>query len=565
MAKKKTFDIEKESLALIDSHLSDWVLMAEEVFGVELDEEQKAVLRSIQHNPKTSIRSGTSRGKDFVSAVAAMCFMYSTPTWKANGEMDENTKVFLIAPSERQVEDIMFPEIARLFNRANARGFNLPGRLVGLGIRTDFREWFMTGFKADSHNVVAWTGLHAANIMFIVTEASGLAQLVFDGIEGNLHGYFRFVLAFNDNTGTGYAAESQRKSDWNSFTLDCLNAPNVKLHKEIAAGTVKNIPGQVDWEGVNDKVNNWCDIIDESQFKEEEGDFYWENENGYRCYRPNDLFLVKIRGRSPKASEGALVPAAWIEAANKRWKEMQVGNIITPSGIIGTPKHIATVTRPLRLGVDVAGMGRDNSSFCHRFGNYVDRFDKLHGGGKAVHMEVVGKTLNYMKEKTVPISGQTAQAFIDTIGEGAGVFSRLIELTDDQQIAKEFEWMKGRVHSCKFSQAAEWNEQPLKDMTQQYWFVNMRAYLYWAVRDWLDPKNKNDAALPEDPELFQELTETQWKFMSNGKVQIESKEDIKKRLKRSPDKGDSLANTFWPIADVDPNPKKRKDVSKFFH
>jgi hypothetical protein len=42
-----------------------------------------------------------------------------------------------------------------------------------------------------------------------------------------------------------------------------------------------------------------------------------------------------------------------------------------------------------------------------------------------------------------------------------------------------------------------------------------------------------------------------WEFMSNGRIKIESKDEIKKRIKRSPDKADSLANTFWPISDYD--------------
>jgi hypothetical protein len=92
----------------------------------------------------------------------------------------------------------------------------------------------------------------------------------------------------------------------------------------------------------------------------------------------------------------------------------------------------------------------------------------------------------------------------------------------------------------------------------------MRAYLLWAVRDWLNPANKTNAALPEDDELLQELTEIQWKFRSDGKIQIEPKEDIQKRIRRSPDKSDSLANTFYPIADVDPNPKKKENVAKYF-
>jgi hypothetical protein len=76
----------------------------------------------------------------------------------------------------------------------------------------------------------------------------------------------------------------------------------------------------------------------------------------------------------------------------------------------------------------------------------------------------------------------------------------------------------------------------------------MRAYVYWAVRDWLNPINNNQACLPHDPELAQELMETKWKFMSNGKIQIEAKEELRKRLKRSPDKADSLALTFYPTS-----------------
>jgi len=179
-------------------------------------------------------------------------------------------------------------------------------------------------------------------------------------------------------------------------------------------------------------------------------------------------------------------------------------------------------------------------------------------------MEIAGIVLNIMKQNTNSFTGQYPQAFIDTIGEGAGTYSRLIELSQEGQPDKAI--LENKVFSAKFSERAEWGDQPLKDHTGQYQFLNMRAYLYWALRDWLNPENKNDASLPPDDELLQELTETQWKFMSNGKIQIESKEDIKKRLKRSPDKADALANTFWPVPDIDPRPKaKKKNVGQFFH
>ena len=45
---------------------------------------------------------------------------------------------------------------------------------------------------------------------------------------------------------------------------------------------------------------------------------------------------------------------------------------------------------------------------------------------------------------------------------------------------------------------------------------------------------------------MEELTEIHWKFQSNGSIIIEAKDKIKERIKRSPDWGDALANTFYP-------------------
>ena len=46
--------------------------------------------------------------------------------------------------------------------------------------------------------------------------------------------------------------------------------------------------------------------------------------------------------------------------------------------------------------------------------------------------------------------------------------------------------------------------------------------------------------------LAEELSEVHWSFQSNGNIIIEPKDDIKKRLKRSPDRMDALLNTFYP-------------------
>lgn len=59
--------------------------------------------------------------------------------------------------------------------------------------------------------------------------------------------------------------------------------------------------------------------------------------------------------------------------------------------------------------------------------------------------------------------------------------------------------------------------------------------------------------LPPDSKFFEEATEIRWWFRSDGRIIIEPKDDIKKRLGRSPDKFDALANTFYPIRAVGQN------------
>src|SRR5690606_34249961 len=111
----------------------------------------------------------------------------------------------------------MMPEIARLYNTAKRKGVVLPGRLNAYDIRMDDTEWFLTGFKADEHNHEAWSGFHAVNTMFAITEASGISDDTFGAIEGNLQGNSRILLVFNPNTTVGYAAKSQKGERWSKF------------------------------------------------------------------------------------------------------------------------------------------------------------------------------------------------------------------------------------------------------------------------------------------------------------------------------------------------------------
>lgn len=480
---------------LINEWRKDWNKFAADALDCKLDRQQQEILAAVQHYPKVTVASGTARGKDYVTAVASLCFLYLTPRWNEKGDLIANTKVALTAPTDRQVKNIMMPEIARLYNAAMKKGLHI-GKLNAYDIRTNNPEWFLAGFKADEHNHEAWTGFHAVNTMFAVTEASGIAETIWEAIEGNLQGNSRLLIVFNPNRPTGFAAKSQGERGWSKHRLNSLDAPNVISKKNI-------IPGQVDYAWVQDKLDRWCIPIQKNEVRVEMDDFEFEG----KWYRPEDLFRVKVLGKFPKVGEDMLIPQQWIELANERWKSVHEDK----------NKHLV-------LGVDVAGMGRDNTVFCYRRDNYVIRFDEHNSGGKASHMAITGAIAAILQ------SDPYAIASIDTIGEGAGVYSRLLELGLESQSL-----------SCKYSE----NANGLSDVTGVYKFSNMRAYLFWAVRDWLDPKNNFGPALPPDETFMLEATNIKWGFKSNGFIAIEPKEDIKKRIGRSTDKFDALANTFY--------------------
>ena len=126
-------------------------------------------------------------------------------------------------------------------------------------------------------------------------------------------------------------------------------------------------------------------------------------------------------------------------------------------------------------------------------------------------MEITGRVLKIAKEEQV----KADNIFIDVIGIGAGVYDRL----------KEQGWKTNAVNVA---------ESP-KDKEN---YINLRAELYAdKVKEWIKTGD-----LPDDD--FYELANIKYKFNSTGKLQIESKEDMKKRGLESPDIADALMLTF---------------------
>lgn len=71
-------------------------------------------------------------------------------------------------------------------------------------------------------------------------------------------------------------------------------------------------------------------------------------------------------------------------------------------------------------------------------------------------------------------------------------------------------------------------------------FFNLRSEIYDKTRRWLE----NDAEMPDEEDLDEELTAVNYGLDARGRVQLEDKDDVKDRIGRSPDKADALSLTF---------------------
>jgi hypothetical protein len=79
---------------------------------------------------------------------------------------------------------------------------------------------------------------------------------------------------------------------------------------------------------------------------------------------------------------------------------------------------------------------------------------------------------------------------------------------------------------------------------------NIRAEMYWRLRLALDPERGATLALPPSQELLRDLCAARYEIQTGGVIKIEDKSEIKKRLGRSPDLADAVAESMMPKISV---------------
>lgn len=174
---------------------------------------------------------------------------------------------------------------------------------------------------------------------------------------------------------------------------------------------------------------------------------------------------------------------------------------------------------PVILGVDVARFGDDASVIYPRRGRDARTLPPISLRGVDT-MTLAGRVADVCAEY------RAAAVFVDGGGVGGGVVDRLRQLG---------------VSVVEVQFGAKSDRIGLEGDTSSY--ANKRAEIWGAMREWL-----KGGCIPDDQELREELVGVQYGFNNRDEIQLERKEDMKKRGLASPDKADALALTFaYPV------------------
>ena len=215
----------------------------------------------------------------------------------------------------------------------------------------------------------------------------------------------------------------------------------------------------------------------------------------------SDFVRVRVRGEFPRAGSSQFIASDIVAACRKYRAE-------------------GYETLPKILSVDVARFGDDQTVIGCRQGRKSQILGKYRGKDT---VWVAEETIRIMQEQNPDAT------VIDGDGIGAGVVDHIKHRGFGTRL---FEFHGG----------ASANDGAA--------YFNRRAEVWGAMRDWLGA----NAEIPDDPELDSDLTGIEYGFGPKGQLQLEKKEDMKKRGLSSPDIGDCIAMTF--AVNVLPKPKE---------
>ncbi|MEA1998258.1 MAG: terminase family protein [Euryarchaeota archaeon] len=214
---------------------------------------------------------------------------------------------------------------------------------------------------------------------------------------------------------------------------------------------------------------------------------------------------------SDEADPWQVIPSEWVRAAQERWLE--------------NDKPELELTG---VGVDAVRGGMDKMAISKRYGNYFAEVATW--PGKIV---TDGQTGAAILQKEI---GDELPGYInvDIIGVGSTTYD----------FAKEM--FSRCINGLNVS-----NKSDFTDRTGRLKMRNKRAEIYWRMREALDPIHGEDLMLPPGNVIIADLCSARYKVSASG-VLVEAKEDIKKRIGRSPDDGEAILMAHYDPGKFNP-------------
>jgi hypothetical protein len=320
------------------------------------EEWHKLALNALPAEDRIAIRSGNGVGKTFFLSMTILWFILT----------HYPCKIPCTAPSASQLMSALWPELGKWYRRlhpALQRMLRLTSDRLELvsASSTSFAEARTS--RADQPE--ALQGFHEDNLLFIVDEASGVPDIVFEVGAGSLSTPgAKIILTGNPTRLSGYFYDV--------------------FHPK---------PGQRKW---------WT--LKVSGYDSTRVDRDWIEEMKAKYGEDSPQFAYRVLGEFPPTDELSYIPMAWVEAA------------------VARRAMIEPFPGPIVWGLDVGWQG-DRSALAKRMGSHI--VEPVTWWAGADPMQTVGKVIR-MFEQT-PRHEQPKEILVDVIGMGAGVYTRLRE------------------------------------------------------------------------------------------------------------------------------------------
>jgi hypothetical protein len=394
--------------------------------------------------------------------------------------------VVTTAPTGAQVAAVLWRYIRQVHARGNLQG------------RTNQTQWYLPllgsehlvamGRKPPDHGADAFQGIHARFVLVIFDEADGVPPSLWNsGTSLVSNEESRFLAIGNPvNPASEFSEVCKPGSGYNVIKISAFDSPNFtdELCPEAVAAEL------ISETYVNEMERKWGD--------------------------EHPQYVSRVLAEFPSISEGGLIPYAWVKAAMDR--------SLRPGG-------------PVQLSMDV-GAGGDSSVRMLREGNVI----RLHSQDRDPDtMASTGKLIAAIKETNAEV------AKVDEIGIGKGVADRSAEIAADQEEDSITRSAAAKVRGVNIGRGTIGRPTPKQtqkeaDEVARASFANLRAQAYWELRERFQEGTIDID--PEDEDLAAQLCDLRYKRTSASKIQIESKDDMRRRGRPSPDKADAVMLAF---------------------